>query len=164
MDKFEGKKPDVELRVGSNLPDVEQRVGSKLKERNLSGKEKIMGSSKGATFFLSGTVCSGRRTTRSMSGLKGGAKHRIRRSTSEWGRKKCSTLVKLKSRSESVNVRKGKSLIRPLPSVENIKDEVEEGDPETGWQKLRDRATAGCRKVWVLSERKDPQHVQFCRD
>ena len=78
-----------------------------------------------------------------MSGLKGGAKHLIRRSTSEWVRRKCSTPVKLKSRSESVNVRKGKSLIKPLPSVENIKDEVEQVDLETGRQKLCDHATAG---------------------
>ena len=141
MDKFEGRKRDVELRVGSNLkkPDEEQRAVSKLKGRNQPGKGKVMGSRKGVTHLLPGTVCSERRTTRSMSGPKGGTKHLIRRSTSEWGRKKCSTLIKLKSRSESVNMRKGKSLI----IVENIKDEVDEEDPETGWQKLRDCTTSG---------------------
>ena len=116
MDKFEGRKRDVELRVGSNLkkPDEEQRAVSKLKGRNQPGKGKVMGSRKGVTHLLPGTVCSERRTTRSMSGPKGGTKHLIRRSTSEWVRRKCSTPVKLKSCSESVNVRKGKSLIKPF--------------------------------------------------
>ena len=34
----------------------------------------------------------------------------------------------------------------------------------SGWQMLRDPGTGGPRKVRVFSERKEPQHTQFCRE